>query len=103
MTIRPYMILFGEIQKLNKNYITIVQASDFHICENGCFAYNVSDTVKGLKDFVRNINKHTFKIDIICITGDLSDDGSITSYEIVKENYSVEKFTKRYIDLIKSL
>ena len=59
-----------------------------HICQDGKYAYEVSDTLKGLKNFVRNLNKHTFNIDMLCITGDLSDDGSISSYEIVRENLS---------------
>lgn len=68
--------------------LTIAQASDFHICSNGNFAYEVSDTVKGLKNFIRHINKLSFSIDLLCITGDLSDDGTISSYEIVKKKLS---------------
>lgn len=71
---------------MNNNNLTIVQASDFHICKDGEFAYEVSDTLKGLKNFVRHINKLTFSIDLLIITGDLSDDGSISSYKIIKEN-----------------
>ena len=65
-----------------------------HICQDGKYAYEVSDTVKGLKGFIRKINKHSFKIDMLCITGDLSDDGSISSYEIVRE--SLEQLTIPY-------
>ncbi len=68
--------------------LTMAQVSDFHICSNGNFAYEVSDTLKGLKDFIRHINKLSFPIDLLCITGDLSDDGTISSYEIVKDNLS---------------
>ena len=71
---------------MNDNILTIAQASDFHIWKNGKFAYEVSDTLKGLKNFVRHINKLTFSIDLLIITGDLSDDGSISSYKIIKEN-----------------
>ncbi len=71
-----------------KNHITIVQASDLHICQDGKFAYEVSDTLKGLKNFIRHIKKFTFPIDLLIISGDLSDDGTISSYEIIKENLS---------------
>jgi len=74
---------------MNDNSLTIAQASDFHICSNGKFAYEVSDTVKGLKNFIKHINKLSFSIDLLCITGDLSDDGTISSYEIVKKSLSV--------------
>ena len=73
---------------MKDNSLTIAQASDFHICSNGNFAYEVSDTVKGLNNFIRHINKLSFSIDLLCITGDLSDDGTISSYELVKENLS---------------
>ena len=72
----------------NSNYLTIAQASDLHICKDGLFAYKVSDTVKGLKAFIVNLNKLTVPADLLCITGDLSDDGTISSYEIIKDNLS---------------
>jgi len=68
--------------------LTIVQVSDLHICEDGKFAYEVSDTLQGLKDFIRHINKITLSIDLLVISGDLSDDGTISSYKIIKENLS---------------
>jgi len=73
---------------MENNSLTIVQASDLHICKDGKFAYEVSDTLKGLKNFIRHINKFTFPIDLLVISGDLSDDGTISSYEIIKENLS---------------
>jgi len=70
------------------NYLTIAQASDLHICKDGLFAYKVSDTVKGLNNFVENLNKLVFPVDLLFLTGDLSDDGSISSYEIIREHLS---------------
>lgn len=72
----------------NNNMLTIAQASDLHICQNGSFAYKVSDTLSALKDFVRSLKKIKVSVDLLCITGDLSDDGSISSYEIIKEHLS---------------
>ncbi len=73
---------------MGKSSLTIVQASDLHICKDGKFAYEVSDTLKGLKHFTRHIKKFTFPIDLLVISGDLSDDGTISSYEIIKKSLS---------------
>lgn len=71
---------------VGKEYLTIAQASDFHICKNGEYAYEVSDSLSGLSRFIKNINKLPFPIDFLAVTGDLSSDGSISSYEIIKKH-----------------
>lgn len=70
---------------MDKNFLTIAQVSDLHICDNGMNAYEVSDSLSSLNNFIRHINKLPFKVDFLVVTGDLSDDGSISSYRLVKE------------------
>ena len=70
---------------MERKFLTIAQASDFHICRDGINAYEVSDSLQSLKNFIRHINKLPFNVDFLCITGDVSDDGSISSYEIAKD------------------
>ncbi len=71
---------------MEKHFLTIAHASDLHICKDGNFAYEVSDSLTGLRNFIKDIKKLNFNVDFLCITGDLSDDGSISSYKILKEN-----------------
>ncbi len=77
---------------MEKQFLTIAQASDLHICKDGAYAYEVADTARSLKNFLRHIKKLPFSIDVLCVTGDLSDDGSISSYSIVKESLDTLPF-----------
>ncbi|MDC1488892.1 phosphodiesterase [Amylibacter sp.] len=66
---------------------TILQISDTHIIPKGSLVSNVLDTSASLKKLVIRINEirpQIENIDCVLVSGDISDDGSIDSYERFK-------------------
>ena len=60
----------------------IAQITDTHIKPKGGLAYgNLVDTASSLKNIVDHCNKFNPKIDLVIVTGDLTDSGKIEEYE----------------------
>ena len=60
----------------------IAQITDTHIKAKGALAYgNVLDSASCLKKVIKHCNKFKPKIDLVIVTGDLTDSGQIEEYE----------------------
>lgn len=63
--------------------MNIIQLTDLHLCQNGEKAFLQADATQTLKDTVEYFLNSTLKIDMIVISGDISTDGSMDSYQSV--------------------
>ena len=60
----------------------VAQITDTHIKPNGRLAYgNVLDSSSLLRRVVKHCNEFNSKIDIVIVTGDLTDSGQLEEYE----------------------
>ena len=60
----------------------VAQITDTHIKPNGRLAYgNVLDSSSCLKNVVKHCNDFNPKIDLVIVTGDLTDGGQFEEYE----------------------
>jgi 3',5'-cyclic AMP phosphodiesterase CpdA len=63
----------------------IAQISDFHLKPKGVLAYNVADTASSLRRAVHHINHLRPLPDVVLITGDMADEGTMESYQVLRE------------------
>lgn len=61
--------------------MNIIQITDIHLCQNEGMAFLRADVSQALKDTVEYFLHSTLKIDLIVVSGDVSTDGSIDSYQ----------------------
>lgn len=66
----------------------LAQISDLHIKPAGHKAYGVADTLLALKSCVSTINRLDPQPDILLVSGDISDDGSLASYKLAADELS---------------
>lgn len=63
----------------------ISQISDFHLKPNGALAYEAADTAGALEKIVKHINQIAPLPDVVLVTGDLADGGSLESYRLAND------------------
>lgn len=63
--------------------MNIIQITDLHLCQNGEKAFLRADATQALKDTVEYFLNSTLEIDLMVVSGDVSTDGSMDSYQAV--------------------
>lgn len=65
--------------------MNIVQISDLHLCENNKCAFFQADSTLALRKTVDYLLHLTIDVDVVVVSGDVSNDGSIGAYQAAKK------------------
>ena len=67
-----------------KILMNIIQLSDLHLCENNNHAFLHADSTLALHKTVEYFLHSSIEADVVVVSGDVSNDGSIGAYQTAK-------------------